>query len=201
MATPEQQADTIPSLSEIIPPHSEILISSEQIRRRVEELGKQISHDYAGKNPIFLCTLKGGFIFFADLVRNLDLQILGKFEIGFLRASSYVGQTSTQELKLIPTFDLTILKDRDIIIAEDLIDSGFSAETLIKMAREDWQTQSVEMIVLLFKLTGRNANGLRPRYIGYEIPDFWVFGVGPDDGGLTPGDTSRCFPDIRYYPS
>ena len=198
MVIPEQRV-IIPPISEIILPPSEILISAAEIQKRVAELGQEMSRDLAGRNPLFLCTLKGAYAFFADLTRSLDQKVIGFFDLEFLRVSSYKEQTSTQQLTLMPVFDPEIIKGRNVVIIDDLVDTGFTQVALSKVVMGDWQAASVETAVLLFKKTDRNNSGYRPRYVGFDISDVWIFGGGPDDGEKTPSDISRTHPDIRFY--
>ena len=99
---------------------SEILITEEQLRQKLEELGERITRDYRDKAPLMICILKGSTIFFTDLIRTIDLPL----EIDFMAISSYGASTvSSGEVRLIKDLDRPALKGRDVIIVEDIVDS------------------------------------------------------------------------------
>ena len=153
-------------------------IRREVIAKQVHRLAQEIKQDYDGKVPLFLCILNGAFIFAADLFRACELH---DAEIAFIRFKSYDGMSSTGEVKQIMGLaeDIT---DRDIIIVEDIIDSGITAAQLRKeLAKHN--PRSVKMVSLLFKpeaLTIGNA----PEYVGFEIPSKFILGYGLDLDGL-----------------
>lgn len=160
-------------------------IRREEIAKQVQRLAQEIKQDYEGKVPLFLCILNGAFIFAADLFRACDLH---DAEIAFIRFKSYDGMSSTGEVKQI----MGIAEDitgRDILIVEDIIDSGITAAQLRKeLAKHN--PKSVKMVSLLFKpeaLTVGNA----PEYVGFEIPSKFILGYGLDLDGL-----ARNLPDI-----
>ena len=160
-------------------------IRREEIAKQVHRLAQEIKQDYEGKVPLFLCILNGAFIFAADLFRACDLH---DAEIAFIRFKSYDGMSSTGEVKQI----MGIAEDitgRDILIVEDIIDSGITAAQLRKeLAKHN--PKSVRMVSLLFKpeaLTVGNA----PEYVGFEIPSKFILGYGLDLDGL-----ARNLPDI-----
>ncbi|GJM73906.1 hypothetical protein HMSSN036_61220 [Paenibacillus macerans] len=105
----------------------EILITREQIEAKVKELGKQLSAEYEGRNPLVICILKGAFIFMADLVKEITVPI----ELDFMAVSSYGASTrSSGEVKIIKDLDNSV-EGRDILIVEDIIDSGLTLSYLI----------------------------------------------------------------------
>lgn len=151
-----------------------IMISAEQIQARVKELAKQLDRLYEGHKPLVVCILKGSAIFFADLIRNMDTCM----DVDFMAVSSYgAGTVSSGELKIKK--DLTIdIKDRDVLIVEDIIDSGNTLYHLKRMliAR---QPASLNIVTLLDKPDRREAP-MEPEYTGFVIEDEFVVGYGLD---------------------
>ena len=159
-------------------------IRREEIAKKVHRLAQEIKRDYEGTTPIFLCILNGAFIFASDLFRACDLH---DAEIAFIRFKSYQGMESTGEVKQLMglTEDIT---GRDIIIVEDIIDSGITAAQLRKeLAKHD--PKSVKMVSLLFKPDALTV-GEPPEYVGFEIPSKFILGYGLDLDGL-----ARNLPD------
>ena len=106
-----------------------ILIHRDQLKEAVEKLGKRITDDYEGKRPVFVCILKGASLFFADLIRQVDLPL----EIDFMVVSSYGASTkSSGEVRLVKDLDRSIL-GRDVIIVEDIVDSGMTLNYIKKL--------------------------------------------------------------------
>ena len=151
-----------------------VLISEEQIKKRVEELGRQITEDYRGKKVVVISILKGAFVFMADLIRNIDLET----EVDFMVVSSYgSGTKSTNSLNI--RLDLARPIDgREILIAEDILDSG---NTLYKVKNMLLQRKpaSLKIVTLLDKPSRRTAD-ISVDYCGFEIPDEFVVGYGLD---------------------
>ena len=108
-----------------------IFLTEEQIQKRVKEVAAQISSDLKGKNPVFLSVLNGSFIFAADLVRNVDMPC----EISFIRMSSYQGTSSTGQVTQVLGLKESI-KGRVVVIVEDIVDSGLTMQSLLKLLRE-----------------------------------------------------------------
>jgi hypoxanthine phosphoribosyltransferase len=150
------------------------LFSEEQIQEKVKELGRQIADDYRGRNPLVICVLKGAFIFMADLVKRIDIPL----EIDFMAVSSY-GNTTTSSgvVKIIKDLD-TSVEGRDVLIVEDIIDSGLTLSYLIDVL-ERRNALSVK-VVTLFDKPGRRTVGLEPDYKGFVIPDAFIVGYGLD---------------------
>ena len=153
----------------------EVLLTEEQIQNKVKELAAQISKDYAGKNPIFVGVLKGVVIFFADMVRNVDVPC----EIDFMSISSYSGTTSTGRTEIRKDLSVDI-KDRHVIILEDIFDTGTSLNFTVNHLMNK-QPASLAVCTFLDKPERRNPNvTLVPEYVGYQIPNEFVVGYGLD---------------------
>ena len=152
----------------------EVLFSEEEIQRKVVELGRQITADYAGKTPLVLCVLKGAFIFMSDLVKRIDL----KLDIDFMAVSSYGNATrSSGVVKIIKDLDAPV-EGRDILIVEDIIDSGLTLSYLIDVL-ERRNAHSVKVVTLFDKPHHRTV-GLEADYKGFLIPDAFIVGYGLD---------------------
>ena len=153
----------------------EILLTEEQIQAKVKELAARISKDYAGKNPVFVGVLKGVVIFFADLVRNVDVPC----EIDFMSISSYSGTTSTGRTEIRKDLSVDI-KDRHVIILEDIFDTGTSLTFTVNHLQNK-QPASLAVCTFLDKPERRNPDvTLVPEYVGYTIPNEFVVGYGLD---------------------
>lgn len=162
-----------------------ILVSREEIAKRVAELGKQISEDYKGESVTLVCTLRGASIFFADLVREIE----GDVEIDFIAVSSYgAGTKSSGEVKMIKDLSEPI-KDKNVIIVEDIIDTGITLCYLKKLllARAP---KSLKVCSLLDKPSRRQVD-FKGDYIGFEIENEFVVGYGLDYG-----EKMRNFKDV-----
>ncbi|MFD2671521.1 hypoxanthine phosphoribosyltransferase [Marinicrinis sediminis] len=152
----------------------EILYSEEEIQSKIEELGKQISVDYEGKNPLVICVLKGAFIFMGDLVKRISVPL----ETDFMAVSSYGQSTkSSGVVKIIKDLDATV-ENRDVLIVEDIIDSGLTLSYLIDILKRRNAT-SVKIVTLFDKPVRRTVE-LVPDYSGFELPDSFVVGYGLD---------------------
>ncbi|MDO5395633.1 MAG: hypoxanthine phosphoribosyltransferase [Bacteroidales bacterium] len=148
-------------------------ISQERINSRITELGKQITREYAGKMPLFICVLNGAFPFASDLFRQFD----SDGEIEFIRLKSYQGTGSTGVVKEILGLNADI-KDRDIIIVEDIVDTGRTIEKLINDLSKNGP-RSIRVATLLFKPEALEVD-LKPDYIGFSIPKKFIIGFGLD---------------------
>jgi len=152
----------------------EVLYPEEQIQAKIRELGQQLSKEYEGRNPLIICVLKGAFIFMADLVKNIDVHC----EVDFMAVSSYGASTkSSGVVKIIKDLDVPV-EGRDIIIVEDIIDSGLTLSYLIDVL-ERRNALSIA-VVALFDKPGRRTVDLEPDYKGFTIPDAFVVGYGLD---------------------
>jgi hypoxanthine phosphoribosyltransferase len=152
----------------------EVLYSEEAIQQKVQELGAVISRNYEGRNPLVICVLKGAFIFMADLSKNITIPI----ELDFMAVSSYGNSTRTSgEVKIIKDLDASV-EGRDVLIVEDIIDSGLTLSYLIDVL-ERRNALSVN-VVALFDKPGRRTVDLNADYTGFTIPDAFVVGYGLD---------------------
>ncbi|MBI3586763.1 MAG: hypoxanthine phosphoribosyltransferase [Ignavibacteriales bacterium] len=149
-------------------------LSAEQIKNRVKELAAQINKDYQGKAPIFIGILNGSFIFFADLIREITLDC----EVDFLKLSSYGDAKITSgQVKLLKDLNCQVT-GRDIIVVEDVIDSGLSIEFMKKIISKE-NPASVRVVTLLLKKSVAKVN-FPIDYVGFEIPPEFVIGYGLD---------------------
>ncbi len=152
----------------------ETLVSSEDLQRRVGELGRQISEEYAGRDLFMVGVLKGAVLFLADLMRNIE----GPCEIDFMAVSSYGSQTdSSGVVRIMKDLDAPI-EGRDVLIIEDIIDSGLTLQYLMRNLRAR-NPASLEVCALLTK-PERLRVDLSPKYVGFEIPNRFAIGYGLD---------------------
>lgn len=151
-----------------------ILIDEERIQKRVAELGREITRDYTDKEPLVICVLKGAMIFLADLVRHIDVQL----EIDFMAVSSYGSSTETSgAVRILKDLDEAI-EDRDILIVEDIIDTGLTLNYLIENLQAR-NPRSIRICTLLDKPSRRRVD-IKPDYCGFTIDDVFVVGYGLD---------------------
>lgn len=151
-----------------------ILVTKEQIQEKTKELGQQIARDYEGKNPLVIGILKGAIPFMADLVREMDIHL----EMDFMDVSSYgEALVSSGEVKIVKDLD-TNVAGRDILIVEDIIDSGRTLRYLVDLFKYR-QAKSVKIVTLLDKPEGRVVD-MDVDYFGYIVPNEFVVGFGLD---------------------
>jgi len=152
----------------------QVLLSEEKIAERVRELGQQITRDYAGKRPLFLGVLKGCYVFMSDLLKSVDLYC----DMDFMAVSSYGSGTSTSGAVKI-TKDLSRdIEGRDVIIVEDILDSGVTLSYL-KSYLAVRGPSSIKIVTLLDKPARRKAD-IKADYFGFDVPDEFVVGYGLD---------------------
>lgn len=152
----------------------EVLITREQIKEKVAELGATLSKEYEGRVPLVICVLKGAFIFMADLVKEMTVPM----ELDFMAISSYGASTkSSGVVKIIKDLD-TSVEGRDVLIVEDIIDSGLTLSYLIDLIRRRG-AKSTE-VVTLFDKPARRTVDLKADYTGFVIPDEFIVGYGLD---------------------
>ncbi|MDA3847332.1 MAG: hypoxanthine phosphoribosyltransferase [Vallitaleaceae bacterium] len=150
------------------------LIGSEETIKRIEELGKEISKDYEGKEVTTICVLKGGVMFMAELAKNISVPLT----MDFMAVSSYGNETSsTGVVKIIKDLDESI-EGKDILIVEDIIDSGRTLSYLMKLL-EERKPHSIKICTLLDKPERRIVD-VAVDYVGFSIPDEFVIGYGLD---------------------
>lgn len=150
-----------------------ILIKEEDIRKRIKEIGLEINNDYKNKNPILIGVLKGAFVFLADLLRELNIPV----EIDFLGISSYTGTKSSGVVRITQDLSLNI-EDRDVILIEDIVDSGRTLDYIINNLRTR-KPRSIAVCTLLNKKDARVIE-VPLTYIGFNIPKVFVVGYGLD---------------------
>ena len=150
-----------------------VSISEERIKARVAEIAAQISHELEDKKPLFLAVLNGSFVFAADLMRGITTPC----EISFVRMASYEGTSSTGSVKQLIGLKEDI-KDRTVVIIEDIIDSGRTLSYLLPVLRER-KPKSLKLLAFLDK-PDRRVKEVPVDYTGFEIPDEFVVGYGLD---------------------
>lgn len=165
------------SLPAVTPPErgiGETLVGRDELQARVAMLGEEISRDYAGRELILVGVLKGAVLFLADLMRHIDVPC----EIDFMAVSSYGSQTdSSGVVRILKDLDAPI-EGRDVLIVEDIIDSGLTLQYLMRNLRARGPA-SLEVCALLTK-PERLRVDLSPRYVGFEIPNRFAIGYGLD---------------------
>lgn len=152
----------------------EVLVSGEDLKRRVTEIAAEISRDYAGRDLVLIGVLRGAILFMADLMRQLEVEC----EVDFMAVSSYGSSTnSSGVVRILKDLDSSI-EGRDALIVEDIIDSGLTLQYLMRSLRAR-NPASLEACSLLTKPERRRVD-LPIRYVGFEIPDRFVVGYGLD---------------------
>lgn len=152
----------------------EVMYSAEQIRRRIAEMGEQITRDYADKDLAIVCVLKGSYVFCADLARAIDLPL----SVDFLGVSSYGGKTDTSGVVRI-TSDLSRpIEGKHVLVVEDIVDTGLTMAFLLENLRTR-RPASVRICTLLEK-PSRALKTVELHYKGFVIPDAFVVGYGLD---------------------
>jgi hypoxanthine phosphoribosyltransferase len=152
----------------------EILIGEQELQARIAELGVEISQDYAGRDLLLIGVLKGAVFFLADLMRELTVPC----EIDFMAISSYgAGTDSSGVVRILKDLDINI-SGRDVLVVEDIIDSGLTLSYLMRSLRAR-KPSTVEICALLTKPERREVE-VPVRYTGFEIPNRFVIGYGLD---------------------
>lgn len=150
-----------------------ILFTREQVAERTNQLGAQLTRDYEGKEPLFLCVLRGAAIFFSDLIRAVECPLT----IDFIRTSSYVGTNSSGKVE-VDTMKVGDISGRDVVIVEDICDTGRSLAEMTK-ALSVMNPRSLKTVCLLDKPSRRTVE-FQPDYTGFVIDDYYVIGSGFD---------------------
>ena len=152
----------------------EVLVSAEDLKRRVRELGGEMSADYAGRPLLLVGVLKGAVFFLSDLMRYIDVPV----EVDFMAVASYGSATdSSGVVRILKDLDVAI-EDRDVLIVEDIVDSGLTLQYLMRNLGSR-NPRSLEVCALLTKPARRKVD-LPTRYVGFEIADRFVVGYGLD---------------------
>jgi hypoxanthine phosphoribosyltransferase len=152
----------------------EILVQRDELAHRVRELAEEVSRDYAGRELLLICVLKGAVFFLSDLMRHLDVRC----ELDFMAVSSYGSSTdSSGVVRILKDLDAPIA-GRDVLIVEDIVDSGLTLSYLLRMLRAR-DPATLEVCALLTKPERREVD-LPIRYVGFEIPNRFAIGYGLD---------------------
>jgi hypoxanthine phosphoribosyltransferase len=166
----------------------EVLLSAEQIASRVKELAAQISADYRGRPLHLIGMLKGAWVFLADLVRHLDLEVT----VDFLSIASYGGASvSSGAVRITKDLDQSI-EGLDVLVVEDILDTGHTFEYL-RGVLEAHKPKSLKVVTLLDK-SSRRVRPVEADYVGFTIPDVFVVGYGLDYS-----QRYRNLPDVRIW--
>ncbi len=151
-----------------------VLISQEDLQKRIQELGRQLTEEYAGRNLLLLGVLKGAVVFLVDLARAIDLPL----QMDFMAVSSYGASTqSSGVVRILKDLDAAV-DGRDILVVEDIIDTGLTLKYILENLSMR-NPASVKVCALLYKEKAR-PDGIKADYVGFEIPDKFVVGYGLD---------------------
>jgi hypoxanthine phosphoribosyltransferase len=180
-AEPHLDPDDDPDLGEVV-------VTEERLHLRLREMGEEITRDYEGREPLLVCVLKGAVMFMADLARHVELPL----EMDFMAVSSYGSATKTSGVvRIVKDLDID-LSGRDVLVVEDIVDSGLTLNYLLKnlAARNP---ASLEVCALLLK-EGQQKVEPDLRYVGFRIPGAFIVGYG-----LDVAERYRNLRDIRTY--
>lgn len=151
-----------------------VIFTQAEIQETVERMGTELTRDYKGKTPVMICILKGAAMFFCDLIRHIDLPLRTEYMI----LSSYAdGTTSSGKVRIVKDLDRSV-EGEDVIIVEDIVDTGLTLDTL-KKTLELRNAASVKIVTLLDKPCNRRVD-LKPDYYGFLMPDAFAVGYGLD---------------------
>jgi hypoxanthine phosphoribosyltransferase len=154
----------------------EMLVQADELQHRVRELGAAITRDYEGREPLLVCVLKGAVFFLSDLMRAIELPV----EVDFMAVASYGSATqSSGVVRILKDLD-AVIEGRDVIIVEDIVDSGLTLQYLLRTLKAR-DPASLAVCALLTK-PERLKVDLSPRYVGFEIPNRFAVGYGLDHG-------------------
>jgi len=168
-------------------PQLKVLISHGEIDKAIARLAGEISRDYAGKKPLFIGVLKGSFVFMADLIRQLDLPV----EVDFVRLSSYGAARETSGKVRVVQGIKTAIKGRDVLVIEDIVDTGITISFLLDYLRNKKPT-SLKFCTLTDKPSRRRVP-VSIDYLGFTVPDKFIVGYGLDFD-----EKFRHLPDICF---
>jgi hypoxanthine phosphoribosyltransferase len=150
------------------------IVTQEEMRARIKELGKQIANDYTGKDLVLVGVLKGAYAFYADLARAIRIPM----RVDFLIVTSYGGQSKTSGKVKVVTELTEDIKGKDVLLVEDIVDSGLTVQYLIKTLAKD-KPKSIKICTLLSKPERRTID-VPLDYVGFKIPNKYVVGYGLD---------------------
>ena len=154
--------------------HIRVMLSEEEVDKRIKEIGEQISRDYAGRQVHLVCVLKGGSFFLCELAKRITVPV----SLDFMSVSSYGGDTkSSGVVKIVKDLDES-LKGKNVIVVEDIVDSGRTLSYLLEMLK-DRGPESLRLCTLLDK-PDRRVIDVNVDYTGFQIPDEFVVGYGLD---------------------
>ena len=168
------QETSVPASNGLSAPPGPALIPTEDLQRRIAELGREITADYAGRRPLLVGVLKGAFMFMSDLIRQIDLPV----ELDFMAVSSYGDSTKTSGVvRILKDLDAD-LAGRDVLLVEDIVDSGLTLAYLRDLLAARGPA-SLHVCALLVR-EGSSPRAADLRYVGFEIPPEFVIGYGLD---------------------
>ena len=154
--------------------HVDVLLSEEEVNRRIKEIGDQITKDYAGKTVHLVCVLKGGSFFMCELAKRIKLNV----SLDFMSVSSYGSDTKSSGIvRIVKDLDEPLL-GKDVLVVEDIVDSGRTLSYLMELLK-DRQPNSIKLCTLLDK-PDRRVTDVHVDYTGFQIPDVFVVGYGLD---------------------
>lgn len=159
------------------PKIKKVLISESEIKKRIQELGKQISNDYQGEEIIVVCILRGAFLFMSDLCRAISVPQI----VDFMAVSSYGNSTSSSGVVKIEKDLSENIEGKNVLIIEDIIDSGLTLSYIAKVLK-DRAPKSIKICVLCNKPQNQNQT-IKIDYCGFKLPDEFVVGYGLDNKG------------------
>lgn len=151
------------------------IVTQEEMRARIKELGKQIAADYAGKDFVLVGVLKGAYAFYADLARAIRIPM----RVDFLIVTSYGSQSKTSGKVKVITELTEDIKGKDVLLVEDIVDSGLTVQYLIKTLAKKHKPKSIKVCTLLSKPERRTID-VPLDYVGFKIPNKYVVGYGLD---------------------
>lgn len=152
-------------------------ITEEQIQTRIQEIVAELSEKYKDKNPVFVVVLRGAFMFASDILKKFNFPC----EIEFVKLSSYTGMQSTGKINMLLPLKEEIVKNRDVIIIEDIVDSGLTMDFFVSYVK-GLEPKSVSLISFLYKPENLQKE-VKIDIVGFTIPDLFVVGYGLDFDG------------------
>eukprot|EP00521_Asterionellopsis_glacialis_P010660 CAMPEP_0195297122 /NCGR_PEP_ID=MMETSP0707-20130614/20872_1 /TAXON_ID=33640 /ORGANISM="Asterionellopsis glacialis, Strain CCMP134" /LENGTH=224 /DNA_ID=CAMNT_0040358835 /DNA_START=8 /DNA_END=682 /DNA_ORIENTATION=- len=155
-----------------------VMISNRQIKKRVKDLARIIHRDYNGRRIVMICVLKGASTFYHDLLSAL-MELNQGFDMEFLRCKSYEGAETTGQIKISGGLDFEHLKNKHVMVVEDILDTGTTLSQLLPVLKEKGQPRSVQCCTLLQKRRSVVAK-IGCKYTGFSIPDHFIVGYGLD---------------------